>query len=135
MVNYELPNVSEDYVHRIGRTGRAGCEGEATSLVSEDEKKFLRDIERMMKKNIPVKTAEGFVPPTAQERNAEKEDSRRENSRGRSGGYKGRSGNRSGGNRSGGSGGSGGGNRSGGNRNRSRNSSRSGGGNRSGGNK
>jgi ATP-dependent RNA helicase RhlE len=143
VVNYELPNVSEDYVHRIGRTGRAGCEGEATSLVSEDEKKFLRDIERMMKKNIPVKTADGFVPPTAQERNAEKEDSRRgDNSRGRSGGYKGKGGNRSGGgseggNRSGGnrSGGGGGG---GGNRTRSRNSGRSGGGgggNRSGGNK
>jgi ATP-dependent RNA helicase RhlE len=54
VVNYELPNVPEDYVHRIGRTGRAGAGGSAVSLVSSDEGGFLRDIERVLRKNIPV---------------------------------------------------------------------------------
>jgi ATP-dependent RNA helicase RhlE len=54
VVNYELPNVPEDYVHRIGRTGRAGAPGEAISLVSSDESSFLRDIERLLKRTIPV---------------------------------------------------------------------------------
>jgi ATP-dependent RNA helicase RhlE len=54
VVNYELPNVPEDYVHRIGRTGRAGMEGEALSLVSPDERDELRAIERMLKQAIPV---------------------------------------------------------------------------------
>ena len=60
VVNYELPMVAEDYVHRIGRTGRAGCEGEAVSLVSEDEVKLLKSIEKLMKKTIPFKHAKGF---------------------------------------------------------------------------
>jgi len=63
VVNYELPNVPEDYVHRIGRTGRAGLVGEALSLVSSDEKGLLRDIERLLGKSIPKRKAEGFVPP------------------------------------------------------------------------
>lgn len=50
MVNYELPNVPEDYVHRIGRTGRAAATGEALSLVCVDEHKLLRDIEKLLKK-------------------------------------------------------------------------------------
>ena len=54
VVNYELPNVPEDYVHRIGRTGRAGAAGEAVSLVSSDETGFLRDIERVLRRSIPV---------------------------------------------------------------------------------
>jgi ATP-dependent RNA helicase RhlE len=54
VVNYELPNVPEDYVHRIGRTGRAGAAGEAISLVSSDEGGFLRDIERVLRRTIPV---------------------------------------------------------------------------------
>ena len=54
VVNYELPNVPEDYVHRIGRTGRAGSVGEAVSLVSADENGLLRDIERLLKRTIPV---------------------------------------------------------------------------------
>jgi ATP-dependent RNA helicase RhlE len=54
VVNYELPNVPEDYVHRIGRTGRAGAGGEAVSLVSADEGGFLRDIERVLRRAIPV---------------------------------------------------------------------------------
>ncbi len=60
VVNYELPNVAEDYVHRIGRTGRAGNTGEAMSLVSIDEEKLLRSIERLIKKEIPKVTIEGF---------------------------------------------------------------------------
>jgi len=54
VVNYELPNVPEDYVHRIGRTGRAGAAGEAISLVSSDEGGLLRDIERVLRRAIPV---------------------------------------------------------------------------------
>ena len=54
VVNYELPNVPEDYVHRIGRTGRAGAAGEAVSLVSSDETGLLRDIERVLKRSVPV---------------------------------------------------------------------------------
>jgi ATP-dependent RNA helicase RhlE len=62
VVNYDLPNVPEDYVHRIGRTGRAGAEGEAISLVCIDERDFLRDIERLIKREIPVAVIAGFEP-------------------------------------------------------------------------
>jgi ATP-dependent RNA helicase RhlE len=62
VVNYELPNVPEDYVHRIGRTGRAGNEGEAISLVCVDEHKLLRDIERLLKREIPKEVLEGYEP-------------------------------------------------------------------------
>ena len=62
VVNYELPNVAEDYVHRIGRTGRAGMSGEAISLVCVDEHKLLRDIERFIKSPIPKVQIEGFEP-------------------------------------------------------------------------
>ncbi|CAN5710232.1 DEAD/DEAH box helicase [soil metagenome] len=66
VVNFELPNVSEDYVHRIGRTGRAGSQGEAISLVCVDEDGFLRDIERLIKRTIPREIVPGFEPdPTA----------------------------------------------------------------------
>jgi len=54
VVNFELPNVPEDYVHRIGRTGRAGSSGAAISLVDKEELQFLRDIERLIKREIPV---------------------------------------------------------------------------------
>ena len=64
VVNYELPNVPEDYVHRIGRTGRAGSQGEAVSLVCVDENGFLRDIERLIKREIPKETVPGFEPPS-----------------------------------------------------------------------
>ncbi len=70
VVNYELPNVPEDYVHRIGRTGRAGREGLAISLVSADEHKQLRDIERLLGATIPSEVLEGYTPSaSAQTRN------------------------------------------------------------------
>jgi len=62
VVNYELPNVPEDYVHRIGRTGRAGAQGEAVSLVCVDEDGFLRDIEKLIKREIPKEIVPGFAP-------------------------------------------------------------------------
>jgi ATP-dependent RNA helicase RhlE len=62
VVNYEIPNVSEDYVHRIGRTGRAGADGAAVNLVCLDEEGFMQDIERFTKQNIEVKVVEGFGP-------------------------------------------------------------------------
>ncbi|MDY7578441.1 DEAD/DEAH box helicase [Herbaspirillum sp. RTI4] len=62
VVNYDLPNVAEDYVHRIGRTGRAGATGEAVSLVCVDEHMLLRDIERFIKREIPVEVIAGFEP-------------------------------------------------------------------------
>ncbi|MES2228204.1 MAG: DEAD/DEAH box helicase [Pseudomonadota bacterium] len=66
VVNYELPNVPEDYVHRIGRTGRAGAKGEAVSLVCVDENGFLRDIERLIKREIPKEIVPGFEPPAGE---------------------------------------------------------------------
>ncbi|MBQ0754395.1 MAG: DEAD/DEAH box helicase [Gammaproteobacteria bacterium] len=62
VVNFDLPNVPEDYVHRIGRTGRAGATGRAISLVSPDERKQLRDIEKLLKKQIERETITGFAP-------------------------------------------------------------------------
>jgi ATP-dependent RNA helicase RhlE len=65
VVNFELPNIAEDYVHRIGRTGRAGLEGEAVSLVCIDEKAYLADIQRLINNQIRVFEVEGFeVDPT-----------------------------------------------------------------------
>jgi ATP-dependent RNA helicase RhlE len=62
VINFELPQVAEDYVHRIGRTGRAGSEGEAASLVCVDEHKLLRDIEKLTKNEIPKEVIPGFEP-------------------------------------------------------------------------
>ncbi len=62
VVNYEIPNVSEDYVHRIGRTGRAGNSGQAVSLVCLDEEGFMQDIERFTKQNIEKVIVPGFEP-------------------------------------------------------------------------
>lgn len=62
VINFELPNVAEDYVHRIGRTGRAGNEGEAISLVCVDELKLLKDIERLIKSDIPKVVIDGYEP-------------------------------------------------------------------------
>ena len=62
VVNFELPHVPEDYVHRIGRTGRAGNEGEAMSLVCVDELHLLKDIERLIKRDIPKVMIEDYEP-------------------------------------------------------------------------
>lgn len=62
VVNYEIPNVPEDYVHRIGRTGRAGNDGAAVSLVCLDEEGFMQEIERFTKQDIPTVVVEGFGP-------------------------------------------------------------------------
>jgi ATP-dependent RNA helicase RhlE len=62
VVNYDLPNVPEDYVHRIGRTGRAGATGEAVSLVCVDEHDMLKDIEKLIKQSLPKEVIPGFVP-------------------------------------------------------------------------
>ena len=62
VINFEIPNISEDYVHRIGRTGRAGASGEAISLVSADEISFLRSIEKLINMKIDVEIIEGFEP-------------------------------------------------------------------------
>jgi ATP-dependent RNA helicase RhlE len=65
VVNFELPHVPEDYVHRIGRTGRAGNAGEAISLVCVDEHKLLRDIERLLKRDLPKQLIPGYEPDTS----------------------------------------------------------------------
>jgi ATP-dependent RNA helicase RhlE len=62
VINYDLPMVAEDYVHRIGRTGRAGAEGLAVSLVSHDESGLLRDIRRLLKQEIAITDVPGFEP-------------------------------------------------------------------------
>jgi ATP-dependent RNA helicase RhlE len=66
VVNYELPNVPEDYVHRIGRTARAGGSGRAVSLVAPDEAPLLRDIEQLLRRTLPVLALPAFeVPPAS----------------------------------------------------------------------
>ncbi len=110
VVNYELPNVPEDYVHRIGRTARAGSSGAAVSLVSPDELSYLRDIEKLLKRKIDFLEAPKFevkegTAPTRAETSGETgdyaphQDPRRRNGHGRTrgGGGGGRSGGRSGG--------------------------------------
>jgi ATP-dependent RNA helicase RhlE len=62
VINFELPNVAEDYVHRIGRTGRAGAEGEAISLVCVDEFEYLKGIERLIKRQFAKEVVPGFEP-------------------------------------------------------------------------
>ena len=62
VINFELPNIPEDYVHRIGRTGRAGASGEAISLFSPDETVFLRDIEKLVGLKLPKENITGFEP-------------------------------------------------------------------------
>ena len=92
VVNYDLPNIPEDYVHRIGRTGRAGATGEAVSLVCVDEHEMLRDIEKLIKRSLPRETIAGFEPdPLAkaqpiQKRSNEMQGRRQGQGQGRSGG-------------------------------------------------
>ena len=85
VINFELPNIPEDYVHRIGRTGRAGAKGEALSLVSVEEKNYLRDIEKLIGNRIQISIVEGFepdpnyVPPEKIQRSRVKHRSRNPN--------------------------------------------------------
>ena len=65
VVNFELPNVPEDYVHRIGRTGRAGASGEAISLVSQEERPYLNDIEKLLDQKIESDIISGFEPDSS----------------------------------------------------------------------
>jgi ATP-dependent RNA helicase RhlE len=66
VVNYDLPHNAEDYVHRIGRTGRAGASGEALSLVSESESRYLKDIEKLLGRSIEQQLVPGFSPGAAE---------------------------------------------------------------------
>jgi ATP-dependent RNA helicase RhlE len=86
VINFELPNISEDYVHRIGRTGRAGASGEAISLVSADETTYLRDIQKLIDMKIPMEIVEGFEPDP----NASTEPIKQGQGRGRGGNNSGR---------------------------------------------
>jgi ATP-dependent RNA helicase RhlE len=107
VVNYELPNVPEDYVHRIGRTGRAGNEGQAVSLVCVDEKKLLVDIERLLQRELPKEVVPGYeVDPSIRAEPIRKPQNAPRNRQGdkpagapgnrKSGGFGNRSANRSG---------------------------------------
>jgi len=80
VINFEIPNISEDYVHRIGRTGRAGASGEALSLVSADETTYLTSIEKLVGIKIPTEIIEGFEPDP----NASTEPLKRGNGQGKS---------------------------------------------------
>ena len=62
VINYELPHTAHDYVHRIGRTGRAGATGQAISLVAPDEEEYLRAVNRLLKHDLPVRVVKGFEP-------------------------------------------------------------------------
>ena len=72
VVNYELPHVPEDYIHRIGRTGRAGASGEAISFVAPEEEKYLAEIEKLLKKKVSIETMEGFDADVAANRARER---------------------------------------------------------------
>jgi len=84
VVNFELPNVPEDYVHRIGRTGRAGNVGRAVSLVCEDEYPFLKDIERLLNQTLAKEVIPGYEPtskaiPAADQPKPQRSNQRRSN--------------------------------------------------------
>jgi len=84
VVNFELPNIPEDYVHRIGRTGRAGASGEAISLVSVDENEYARAIEKLLRTRLDTEVIEGFEPTeNLQEILDKKAENKAQNQRGR----------------------------------------------------
>ena len=94
VINFELPNVPEDYVHRIGRTGRAGASGEAISLVSQEEKEYLKDIEKLLSFRIPSEIVVGFEPdtnPITEKKNPSKSRHQNFKSKGGNRNYKGKS--------------------------------------------
>jgi ATP-dependent RNA helicase RhlE len=85
VINYELPNIPEDYVHRIGRTGRAGASGEAISIVSVDENEYVRGIEKLLGERLQSETVNGFeVTETLSELLDQKAENKAQNQRGRS---------------------------------------------------
>ncbi|MEN8928558.1 MAG: DEAD/DEAH box helicase [Flavobacteriales bacterium] len=87
VINYEIPNISEDYVHRIGRTGRAGANGVAISLVDNDELAYIRDIEKLTKQKFEKEIIEGYEPPHIDEKDIKKpkgNGGQNRNNRGRS---------------------------------------------------
>jgi ATP-dependent RNA helicase RhlE len=77
VVNYDLPHVAEDYVHRIGRTGRAGAEGEAVSLVCHEDRPLMAAIERLMAREVTSRVVEGFEPGQRSSRPAPQEQRQR----------------------------------------------------------
>jgi len=85
VINYELPNIAEDYVHRIGRTGRAGADGQAISLVCIDEVDYLSDIQKLIGMRLPSEIVEGFepnnIPSEPKKNNGRGGNSRNNNSR------------------------------------------------------
>ena len=84
VINYELPNIPEDYVHRIGRTGRAGASGEAISIVSVDEDEYVRAIEKLLGERLQEETIQGFeVTETLTEVLDRKAENKAQNQRGR----------------------------------------------------
>jgi ATP-dependent RNA helicase RhlE len=76
VVNYDMPHVAEDYVHRIGRTGRAGAEGEAVSLVTHEERPLMAAIERLMNRKVEQRVIAGFEPGTRSQEPMEDRDNR-----------------------------------------------------------
>ncbi|MEP0367215.1 MAG: DEAD/DEAH box helicase [Cyclobacteriaceae bacterium] len=84
VINFELPNVAEDYVHRIGRTGRAGASGEAVSFVCADEVEYLNGIEKLIELQIPSGTVEGFEPAQTINRQTRAPKPAKENNRSQS---------------------------------------------------
>jgi ATP-dependent RNA helicase RhlE len=76
VVNYDMPHVAEDYVHRIGRTGRAGAEGEAVSLVTHEERPLMAAIEKLMNRKVEQRIVEGFEPGSRSQEPAEDRDNR-----------------------------------------------------------
>jgi ATP-dependent RNA helicase RhlE len=85
VINYDLPNIPESYVHRIGRTGRAGASGRAISFVAPDEERLLDEIEKLLKKKVPIETAADFdaAGATARTRTSRAStDAKRESKRG-----------------------------------------------------
>jgi ATP-dependent RNA helicase RhlE len=102
VVNYDLPHVAEDYVHRIGRTGRAGASGQAVSLVSGEDRSLLTAVERLINRRIEQKIVAGFEPGTQSQAPAQRHEpqrhQRQEPRRHGNGQQRRREGNRSGGN-------------------------------------
>jgi ATP-dependent RNA helicase RhlE len=85
VVNYDLPHVAEDYVHRIGRTGRAGAEGEAVSLVSHQDRPLMAAIERLMNRKVEERVIGGFEPGSVSLEPKEQHEPRQQQQRGNRG--------------------------------------------------